>query len=62
MFTVKKQDQERAREAARHIETCLFDLSDPLASFKRKRRSREWLVYWATELEQMGYPTTPIKT
>jgi len=46
-------NNEAVEEATQHIETCLFDISDPLASLKRKRRAREWLVYWATELERM---------
>jgi hypothetical protein len=41
------------QRAAAHIEQCLFDLSDPQAHFKRKRRAKEWLGYWATELECM---------
>lgn len=39
------------KEARAHIETCLYDLADPQASHKRKRRALEWLGYWATELE-----------
>ena len=41
------------KEAVGFIETCVFDVSDPQASFKRKRRAKEWLCYWATELERL---------
>jgi hypothetical protein len=41
-------------EANRHIDQCAFDLADPQASLKRKRRARAWLGYWATELERIA--------
>lgn len=42
------------REVHAFIENCVFDISDPSASPKRKRRAKEWLCYWATELERMA--------
>lgn len=41
------------REAIGHFELCLYDLSDPHASHKCRRRAREWLVYWTAELARM---------
>jgi hypothetical protein len=38
---------------AEHIEQCLFDMADPQASHRRKRRVLAWLGYWATELERI---------
>jgi len=50
---MRRSDIREAREAAEFIETCVFDLSDPQASCKRKRRAKVALCYWATELERM---------
>jgi hypothetical protein len=39
-------------ESEYHVELCLFDMADPRASPRRKRRAREWLVFWAYQLEK----------
>jgi hypothetical protein len=48
------RDSQPANEAQRHIDQCVYDISDPHASPKRKRRARAWLEYWATELERIA--------
>lgn len=50
---MERKSETPMAEATRHIETCLFDMPDPQASFKRKRRAKDALGYWATELEHM---------
>lgn len=46
-------DNDERREAVAFIETCVFDISDPHASPKRKQRAKAALCYWATKLERM---------
>ncbi|MGB7554472.1 MAG: hypothetical protein WBM04_08860 [Candidatus Korobacteraceae bacterium] len=42
-----------AEEARRIIESCLFDMTDPLASFKRKRRAKQALPHWRAEMARI---------